>query len=945
MTGSANFRLVIVAMALLTVSALWVSFTAFGSFERALGEPLTKKSAAIADAVAASVDQATGLGVPFDRLRGVDLYLDDVRAAHPEVAAIDITSIDGETAYRRGEDAAAGADHLLVTRPLRADDLAYGEVRVSVDRAHLQATMADVRYDILVVLIVAVVIANEFLALFSARIARRRSVDGGRPAASKPIDPALIRLPLFIFMFAEELSRSFLPLYAAEMGQPSIALDPAFTLGLPITLFMLTVACATPVAGWLVDRFGVKRILIIGMVPGLIGCIGTAGAETLWALIGWRALTAIAYAVMFIAAQGFVARHSSGQNRTKSMALFVVAVVAAGVCGMSVGGILADHIGHRQTFLLSAALILLSMLLVAVLLPAERKSRADKAARAAKPAVGRMMTVRLAALLLFAAIPAKLLLTGYLFYLVPILLEQAGSTSSATGRVMMLYGLAILAVSPLAARLSDRLGRPEILVALGCAFAGAGPLLSVHLESFSAAIAGVALVGLGHALASAPQLALVPTTVGLGTSDPGGLAGLLARYRLVERSGAILGPLVAAFLVAQTGAEQASSWLGAGMLVCAIGFSLVFLGSASARKPKTAEPRGSGPGTRRAVAVLVLAGIFFSFPGDAQAAKGTADDPYRVAMVLWRGETEVERGFRSFMAAEGIAVETFVFNVDRNVKRIPDIVDQIRDLAPDLVYTWGTSVTLGVVGAHDSVDPETHITDIPAIFTLVADPVGAKIVPNFASSGRNVTGTAFLAPLDAQLRTIEDYEGELSRIGVIYNPKERNSVLNVRALERLAEKQGFALDARPVPLSADEKPDQQAIPGLVAAIAEAGAQTLYIGPDSFLAVHGRSLTQAAIDRDLATFAATERPLTKAQAMMGLVSNYYALGKFVGFKALRLLEGQVRAIDSPIESLSRFSLMLNMDVARRIERFPPMSMIKYAVILGGTDEARAEGAAQ
>ncbi|MEO1017234.1 MAG: MFS transporter, partial [Pseudomonadota bacterium] len=532
-------------------------------------------------------------------------------------------------------DTGGGAEsYQLVNRELMSPDGRQGEVRLVVDQRHFQQVMNEVIYDVLVVLVISFLVAKEFLTLIvtrtivapfrrlaqalsaltvgkvqtlharamvgefadlAAAIVRaqertkqrqdtsappNRETSGTRSAGvtqKEEISPVLIRVPLFLLMFAEELSRSFLPLYAGEMEQLPFEMDAAIQLGLPITLFMIVVAVATPLAGSLVDRFGVRSILSLGMVPGIIGFFGTAAAHSMSELMFWRAMTAISYAVMFIGAQGFVAKNSPKGGRTKSMAHFVGAVIAAGICGASVGGILADHIGYRQTFIVSAALACVSMIFVLWLLPRDRSHRALRDIKQRTGARQFWRNPHFAALLLFAAIPAKLLLTGYLFFLVPVVLEGVGASSGLTGRVMMIYGLAVLILTPLAARLSDRLARPELIVAAGGIVAGIGPILSFQLSGFEAAIAGVLLLGIGHALGSAPQLAMVAMISSRCGNDDDQLAGVLGFYRLVERSGAIVGPLIAASLVGLVGPEHAAGWLGVLVLGCAVIFALVFI--------------------------------------------------------------------------------------------------------------------------------------------------------------------------------------------------------------------------------------------------------------------------------------------------------------------------------------------------------------------------------
>ncbi|MEQ9640180.1 MAG: hypothetical protein RIM84_09170 [Alphaproteobacteria bacterium] len=60
----------------------------------------------------------------------------------------------------------------------------------------------------------------------------------------------------------------------------------------------------------------------------------------------------------------------------------------------------------------------------------------------------------------------------------------------------------------------------------------------------------------------------------------------------------------------------------------------------------------------------------------------------------------------------------------------------------DLVLTYGTSATLGIIGTKDNVDNRRFLFDLPVVFTMVADPFGTNVAESFARSGRaNVAGT------------------------------------------------------------------------------------------------------------------------------------------------------------------------------------------------------------
>ena len=104
-----------------------------------------------------------------------------------------------------------------------------------------------------------------------------------------------------------------------------------------------------------------------------------------------------------------------------------------------------------------------------------------------------------------AAIPAKILLTGVCFYLVPLYVLSLGSTQSVVGRILMLYGVVMVVVSPLAAAFASTRQRMEWLVGSGLLLSGIGTLLLMafgYRTGFVATGSAVALCGLVFILAT-----------------------------------------------------------------------------------------------------------------------------------------------------------------------------------------------------------------------------------------------------------------------------------------------------------------------------------------------------------------------------------------------------------------------------------------------------------
>lgn len=403
---------------------------------------------------------------------------------------------------------------------------------------------------------------------------RYRFGDGGAVPVEDVGAMARIRAPLFTFILAEELSRSFLPTYVNQLLVPVPGVSAQVVIGLPIVLFMLIVAIGQPFLGGWSERVGRRRAMLIGAAIGTAGFIATALAQSLIDLLVWRSLCAVGYAIVFVAAQGYILDHARPQERAQGFALFIGAIMVATICGPPIGGILADNIGNRATFGVSAALCALSILAIRMLPRAEgaMQRRAERPPSLAD--FGRLLlNKRFMALTGLAAMPAKIILTGFCFYLVPLYIVSIGSTQAMAGRMLMVYAVMMVLIVPFAAKFTDRGARRETLVATGLLLSGVGGLLLLASGNFLIVFAVVLCLGLGQALSIASQSALVAELC-KAEIDRYGDGSVYGVYRMLERLGNALGPLIAGVLVVRQGYEGAFVAISGLVLVCGILFAL-----------------------------------------------------------------------------------------------------------------------------------------------------------------------------------------------------------------------------------------------------------------------------------------------------------------------------------------------------------------------------------
>ncbi|MYN10534.1 MFS transporter [Pseudoduganella aquatica] len=421
----------------------------------------------------------------------------------------------------------------------------------------------------------------------------RQAYSFGDAAADPAQAPriVLVRVLSFLFMFAEMLSRPFLPVYAASL--PAGAAAGSLHASLPVTAFLLGVALSMPFAGRWSDRMGRRSSYIAGALAVMAGLAVTGLVPDYYALVVARALTGVGYAIMFMACQGFVFDNTDSSNRGKGMALFVGAIMVAEICAPAVGGILADRVGYRMVFLLGAAVALVAAAIAAAVLskgvPAGVQQTPARQPQSQPPQASLLARLvrnrRFLALSILSGVPAKFLYSGFLIFLVPVLLSGLGLSKSEIGRYTMLYGLSSLALAPLFAHLADRYNAYAPLVAAGGVLTGLGLLPVAWGASGELVMLGIGALGVGQSMSISAQLVLVARVTAQEAQDAG-TGPIVGLFRLLERLGAAAGPVATGALAARYGAAHAMAFLGVFALGASLLFSLVFaLASRAAGKP------------------------------------------------------------------------------------------------------------------------------------------------------------------------------------------------------------------------------------------------------------------------------------------------------------------------------------------------------------------------
>ncbi|WP_305910193.1 MFS transporter [Methylomarinum sp. Ch1-1] len=194
-------------------------------------------------------------------------------------------------------------------------------------------------------------------------------------------------------------------------------------VGLAISIYGLTQALLQIPFGLLSDRFGRKKIIIIGLILFSAGSMVAAVSTTIYGVLLGRALQgggAIAAAIMAL-----VADLTQEVHRTKAMATIGASIGMSFGVAITLGPILAHYVGVAGIFWLTAGLALLAMLVVLFVVPNPQKVSTHRDAELIPSQFSKVISNPDLLRLDYGIFVLHLILTAS-FVVVPLLLRDAG---------------------------------------------------------------------------------------------------------------------------------------------------------------------------------------------------------------------------------------------------------------------------------------------------------------------------------------------------------------------------------------------------------------------------------------------------------------------------------------------------------------------------------------
>lgn len=364
----------------------------------------------------------------------------------------------------------------------------------------------------------------------------------------------------------------------------SLGATPAF-IGVVVAAYSATNLAGNVLAGFMIDRFGRKRLLVIGLLT-------TAGVLLVYAVVRYpselvavRAAHGLAAAILAPAAFTLLGDIFPRESRGRAMGANGALIALAAMVAPALGGIVRDRWGFVAVFLTVAALVAGAALLAQLFV---RETHHPKTGdHATLPVLLALATRRSLSLAYVPAIALTFGLGTLVTYL-PLHLSDLGHGGAQTGVAFSAFAvLAMLAMASPLGRIGDVRGRLQPL-AWGLSLAGVGLALLPAWQQLPAILACMALYGLGFGLVfPAANAQVADVTI---PSERGSAFGLFYGFYSV---GVILGATISGLLAEEHALFGLSPFLLAASAALLVGPGTLLAARGTAAYGQATESRGS----------------------------------------------------------------------------------------------------------------------------------------------------------------------------------------------------------------------------------------------------------------------------------------------------------------------------------------------------------------
>ncbi|MEG1621208.1 MAG: ABC transporter substrate-binding protein [Oscillospiraceae bacterium] len=278
----------------------------------------------------------------------------------------------------------------------------------------------------------------------------------------------------------------------------------------------------------------------------------------------------------------------------------------------------------------------------------------------------------------------------------------------------------------------------------------------------------------------------------------------------------------------------------------------------------------------------------------------------KIGIIQFVEHEALDQAYKGFI--DGLKEEGFVDgeNIKIDYKNAQGEMANCSTIATKLINDKNDLILAIATPAAQAMANATK--DIPILVTAVTDPEKAQLVKSNTAPGGNVTGTSDMTPVAKQLNLLKQLVPNAKKIGLMYSSNEANSTIQIEIAKAEAEKLGLETIDATVSATNELQQVAQSLVGKVDAI--------YLPTDNMMATGMATISMVTEPAKIPVICGEEALIANgALATYGI--NYYNLGVQTGKQAAKILRGEAKPADMPIEYIEETNLTIDLDRAEKL----------------------------
>jgi putative ABC transport system substrate-binding protein len=318
--------------------------------------------------------------------------------------------------------------------------------------------------------------------------------------------------------------------------------------------------------------------------------------------------------------------------------------------------------------------------------------------------------------------------------------------------------------------------------------------------------------------------------------------------------------------------------------------------------------------------VLSLLCVLHLLLNVAAQAQQPGKSPARVGW-LWYGsapagalpsiEMAIVDGLQELGYVEG---KTLVFEhrfADGRPEKLPELATGLVRQRVDVIIA---------IGGDTAMVAKKATGTIPIVVGTSDDPVRASIISSLAHPGGNITGVTFVMDELAgkRVQLLKEINPKLSRAGVLWNPAHADS--EFKEIQSVAEAFNVKLQSFKV-----ERMDE--VDSALSAMNKETFDALIVVPSRLTSLRRQQIAGFALKSRI-PMASGWREFAEAGGLISYGPNREQIARRIAYYIDKILKG-ARPADLPVETPTKFELVINLKTAQKISLTIPQSVLYRA----------------